>query len=151
MAQTMSQCGCTRVSAQSRGLSTVAILAAIAAVQTRTPELSSEAALRLAEADRGLTKYNYNPDEPRDWHGRWTRDGSAGPISGAASDTAGRQPAHAQVLATADDIMRNIVKNACIAECSESSLPTGNDGWKFFNCVNDCMRRHGYDPFVIRP
>lgn len=31
-------------------------LAAIAAVQTRTPELSSEAALRLAEADRGLTK-----------------------------------------------------------------------------------------------
>jgi hypothetical protein len=52
-------------------------LAAIAAVQTRTPELSREAAARLADAERELTKYN--PDEPRDWHGRWTRDGSAGP------------------------------------------------------------------------
>jgi hypothetical protein len=126
-------------------------LAAIAAVQTRTPELSAEAALRLANADKELGKYNYNPEEPRDWRGRWTRDGSAGPTRGAASDTAGRQPARAQVLATADDIMRNIVKNACIAECSESSLPTGNYGWKFFNCVNDCVRRHGYDPLVIRP
>src|ERR1700734_2398321 len=49
-------------------------LAMIAAVHTRTPELSQEAALRLADADEALTKYNYNPDEPRDWHGRWTRE-----------------------------------------------------------------------------
>jgi hypothetical protein len=53
--------------------------AIIVAVHTRTPELSSEAALRLAKADRELAKYNFNPDEPRDWHGRWTRDGSTGP------------------------------------------------------------------------
>ncbi len=53
--------------------------AMIAAVHTRTPELSKEAALRLANADEAATKYSYNPDEPRDWHGRWTRDGSAGP------------------------------------------------------------------------
>jgi hypothetical protein len=51
----------------------------IAAVQTETPELSPDAAARLAQADRELTKYNYNPAEPRDWHGRWTRDGSAAP------------------------------------------------------------------------
>ena len=106
--------------------------AMIAAVHTRTPELSPEAALRLAKADGELTKYNFNPDELRDRHGRWTRDGAAD-------------------YAMGDDIMRSIVKNACIAECSESSLPTYNFGWKFFNCVNDCMRRHGYDPFVIRP
>jgi hypothetical protein len=105
--------------------------AIIAAVHTRTPELSPEAAQRLAKADEELTKYNFNPDQLRDWHGRWT-PGSAD-------------------YAMGDDIMRSIVKNACIAECSESSLPTYNFGWKFFNCVNDCMRRHGYDPFVIRP
>ena len=51
----------------------------IAAVHTRTPELSQEAALRLANAEAELTKYNYNPDEPRNWHGRWTRDGSPMP------------------------------------------------------------------------
>jgi len=109
--------------------------AMIAAVHTRAPELSPEAAIRLAKAQQKLTKYNYNPDEPRDWHGRWTRDGNVGAVD----------------VATGDDIIRSIVKNACIAECSESSLPTYNFGWKFFNCVNDCMRRHGYDPFVVRP
>jgi hypothetical protein len=109
--------------------------AIIAAVHTRTPELSPAAALRLAKADEELTKYNFNPDELRDRHGRWTRDGAAGSAD----------------YAMGDDIMRSIVKNASVAECSESSLPTYNFGWKFFNCVNDCMRRHGYDPFVIRP
>lgn len=42
-------------------------LAAIAAVQTRTLELSAAAAARLANADMELAKYD--PDEPRDWHG----------------------------------------------------------------------------------
>ena len=51
----------------------------IATVHRRTPELSPAVALRLAKADRELAKYNYNPAEPRDWHGRWTRDGSTGP------------------------------------------------------------------------
>ena len=60
-------------------------LAMIAAVHTRTPELSQEAALRLANVDEALTKYNYNSDEPRDWHGRWTREGSAGQTAVAAS------------------------------------------------------------------
>jgi hypothetical protein len=52
-------------------------LAAIAAVHTRTPELGPAAAMRLANAERELTKYNYNHDEPRDWHGRWTTGGVA--------------------------------------------------------------------------
>ncbi len=172
--------------------------AMIAAVHTRTPELSPKAALQLAKADGEFTKYNFNPDEPRDWHGRWTRDGSSDPASlapsgiegdqradphasdqwprvaenasGAAIDarslsdgdgseesTPLKQPFEGEYdnvgavdVAMGDDIMRGIVKNACIAECSESSLPTYNYGWKFVNCVNDCMRRHGYDPFVFR-
>jgi hypothetical protein len=48
--------------------------AAIAAVLTRTPELSSEAARRLAAVNGNLAKYD--PNEPRDWHGRWTADGA---------------------------------------------------------------------------
>jgi hypothetical protein len=67
--------------------------AMIAAVHTRTPELSPEAVLRLANAERQLTKYNYNPDEPRDPHGRWTRDGSASPTAPASE--AGEQTAGA--------------------------------------------------------
>jgi hypothetical protein len=47
--------------------------AMMAAIHSRTPELSPGAATRLAKAELELTKYNYNPDEPRDWHGRWTR------------------------------------------------------------------------------
>jgi hypothetical protein len=55
--------------------------AMIAAVHTQTPELSPEAALRLVNAEQELIKYNYNSNEPRDRHGRWTSDGSAGPAS----------------------------------------------------------------------
>lgn len=46
--------------------------AMIAAVLTRLPELSWNAAVRLANAEERLSKYN--PDEPRDWRGRWTAD-----------------------------------------------------------------------------
>jgi hypothetical protein len=56
-------------------------LAAIAAVHTRTPELGPAAATRLANAEQELTKYNYNPDEPRDWHGRWTTGGAPSPAN----------------------------------------------------------------------
>lgn len=44
--------------------------AMIAAVHTQTPDLTAESAARLAQADRELAKYDYNPEESRDWHGR---------------------------------------------------------------------------------
>jgi hypothetical protein len=55
--------------------------AMIAAVHTQTPELTVEAAARLTQADRELMKYDYNPEETRDWHGRWTGDGSSAPAA----------------------------------------------------------------------
>lgn len=125
-------------------------LAAITAVQTRTPELTADAAARLANADRELTKYNFDPDEPRDRHGRWTTDEIVGQESIAVPGIASDASPSDMHVAIGDDMMRSIVKNACIAECSESSLSTHNYGWKFFNCVNDCMRRHGHDPFLFR-
>jgi hypothetical protein len=65
--------------------------AAIAAVLTRTSELSCETAARLATADDELTKYN--ADEPRDWRGRWTTDEGAGSvnITAPAGEGAARQ------------------------------------------------------------
>ena len=64
--------------------------AAIAAVQTRTRELSAEAAARLAKADAVLAKSDagasFDPEEPRDWHGRWTKIGDGGPASRAKPD-----------------------------------------------------------------
>lgn len=125
------------------------VRAMIVAVHSQVPQLTPEAARSLAATDKELAKYNYNPDEPRDWHGRWTGEGSAARTNVAASEAPSDHSANRQTFAMTDDIMRSIVKNACIAECSESSLPTHNHGWTFFNCVNDCLRRHGYDPFAV--
>ena len=51
--------------------------AMIAAVQLRLPHLDENQALRLIQANDILSKFD--PDQPRDWHGRWTSIGTAGP------------------------------------------------------------------------
>jgi hypothetical protein len=96
--------------------------AMIAAVHTKTPELNPEAAARLAQADQELTKYNYNPLEPRDWHGRWTRDGS----SAQATATAPTIEAD-QTTARADDHPRRVAENTFPpggSVSSDASLPS---------------------------
>jgi hypothetical protein len=35
------------------------------------------------------------------------------------------------------------VKNDCIEICSETSLPSGDNGFRFWNCVNECMAEEG--------
>ena len=65
-------------------------LAAIYAVLTRTSELSPTAARRLAAANDDLAKYD--PDEPRDWRGRWTTEGDAGQASSSARSKQGVEP-----------------------------------------------------------
>jgi RHS repeat-associated protein len=44
-----------------------------------------------------------------------------------------------------DDFCRQ-KKLECIDACSESSLPTHDNGFKFFNCVNRCLRAAGCLP-----
>jgi hypothetical protein len=61
--------------------------AMIAAVHLRLPELDADGAVRLILADHALAKYD--PDQPRDDHGRWTADGAGG----ASTDTASNTPA----------------------------------------------------------
>lgn len=34
------------------------------------------------------------------------------------------------------------VKNACLEQCC-SKLPTPDCGFTYFNCVNECMKKHG--------
>jgi hypothetical protein len=53
--------------------------AMIATLHLRLPELDAVGVARLKAVDAVLAKYS--PDQPRDWHGRWTSDGegSGGP------------------------------------------------------------------------
>jgi hypothetical protein len=67
--------------------------ATIAALHLRLPELNWDGAARIAKADNSLT--HYNPDEPRDWHGRWTSDGDTDPDSEAAPSSPLLEPATA--------------------------------------------------------
>jgi hypothetical protein len=48
--------------------------AMIAALHLRLPDLSWEAASRIAKVDERLAK-SYNAEQPRDWRGRWTSEG----------------------------------------------------------------------------
>jgi hypothetical protein len=54
------------------------VRAMIAAAQLKLPALDWDGAVRIARAEEALRKYSSN--QPRDWHGRWTREGEAGPI-----------------------------------------------------------------------
>ena len=45
--------------------------AMILAVQARLGPMAPESIARLAQTE-AISKYSFNPDEPRDWHGRWT-------------------------------------------------------------------------------
>lgn len=57
--------------------------AMIGALHLRLPPPDEDAAARLAKVDDLIAKYNYNPDEPRDWHGRWTSTGGDAPSPNA--------------------------------------------------------------------
>ena len=67
--------------------------AQVAALRLRLADLDWDAAARIAYADRSLVKYD--PDEPRDWHGRWTTgdDGGRPPdLASSAGDDVSNAP-----------------------------------------------------------
>ena len=98
-------------------------LASIAAVQLRSPDLPNEAPLSRPVAPKAFTKYNPNwPTEPRDWHGRWTTEGTGAPVS-----TDGRATGEAAYVIPAayngryhdfvvDDFLQYLRKNGLVAE-----------------------------------
>jgi hypothetical protein len=66
--------------------------AMVATLHLRLPELDAVGASRLAAVDAVLAKYS--PDQPRDWHGRWTSEGEGSGGPGQATET--RRPAARQ-------------------------------------------------------
>jgi hypothetical protein len=67
--------------------------AMMATLHLKLPELDADGARRIAAVDAVLAKYS--PDQPRDWHGRWTTegDGSGSPSSTpSASSSVGSTP-----------------------------------------------------------
>jgi hypothetical protein len=62
---------------------------------------------------------------------------SAAPLLGSWSDP------HADVMATANDDFCKRIRNMCIAQCSDTSLPSGDHEFSFWNCVNKCMQKYG--------
>jgi hypothetical protein len=60
--------------------------AMIATLHLRLPPLDNEGACRVRRYDEQLAKYD--PDEPRDWHGRWTTGGGGS----AAATSSEAQP-----------------------------------------------------------
>ncbi len=59
--------------------------AMIAALHLRLGEIPKERMASLARAE-ALLKHGFNPDQPRDWHGRWTAEGSVSSSGQAAAD-----------------------------------------------------------------
>jgi hypothetical protein len=55
--------------------------AMILAVQAQLGPIAPEGIVRLAQTEM-LYRYNFNPDQPRDSHGRWTADGGGGSRTG---------------------------------------------------------------------
>jgi hypothetical protein len=77
------------------------VKAMIAAVLLKLPELDWNGAARIACADDVLAKYD--PNEPRNWHGRWTTGGEEcepeESDSGILTDVAYQGTYHDQVVA----------------------------------------------------
>ena|SRR5215469_7546990 len=113
-------CGCRIAESLNAGQLALAQIYALRA--SPSAEFDDRQLASLAKAAT-FVKANFNPDEPRDWHGRWTTEGG---------DT--------QIAET-----RQERKNRCIEQCwriLERWLPRpGSDRntWDFHQCVNDCM------------
>ena len=59
-------------------------LAMISALQLRLGEIPEERVALLTGAE-ALLKHGFNPNQPRDWHGRWSTEGSASSSSQAGA------------------------------------------------------------------
>ena len=58
--------------------------AMVGALHLQLAEPTWDGAIRLTQVEKALAKYD--PNEPRDWHGRWTTSGDGGANEPAASD-----------------------------------------------------------------
>lgn len=129
------------------------VRAMIAAILLKLPELDWDGAVRIAQADDMLSKYD--PDEPRDRRGRWAGSGTrdAAPaavgrnIPGIPSVVNGPSRSDGSIVPISDQgkPLRNY--DQCISDCTDltlgaSKLPPGSSDdreWEFRRCVNTCL------------
>lgn len=99
-------------------------LAMTSALHLRLPDLGEEPAARLAVVDDFLAKYD--PNEPRDWRGRWTTGGAGSDGPGAKPETkpaARSRPASPTPRKT--DRAPNAQTEAPVSHWDGISRPTG--------------------------
>jgi hypothetical protein len=70
-------------------------------------------------------------------------DRPAGGILGLLGPAGGLGARYSDIMAGGDDGFCKRIRNMCIAQCSNTSLPSGDYGFNFWNCVNKCMQRYG--------
>jgi len=93
--------------------------ATIAALHLRLPELNTKALERLTL----LAKYS--PDQPRDWHGRWTQDGDPGANFPGILTAESKQERH----------------NRCVEDCLHLlPSPSGDlQSSEYRKCYRECV------------
>lgn len=131
----------------------------------RTYEAASNFEVKLQRLARHL-ETRYSPDQPRapagsPEGGQWTSGG--GSASSTGSGPSDLQRIVGAVVSALDPISSEVselpqaiqelvaqsagycrrIKNLCIAECSDTALPTSDFGASFFKCVNACLERYG--------
>jgi hypothetical protein len=70
-------------------------------------------------------------------------DRPAGGVLGLLGFAGGLGAPYSGMMAAGDDDFCKRIRNMCIAQCSDTSLPSGDSGFNFWNCVNKCMQRYG--------
>jgi len=70
-------------------------------------------------------------------------DPPAGGVLGLLGSASSLGAPHSGMMAAGDDDFCKRIRNMCIAQCSNTSLPSGDYGFNFWNCVNKCMQRYG--------
>jgi hypothetical protein len=74
-----------------------------------------------------------------EWNAR-TRPSST-ELSQPSPDSLGSP--YAGMMAAGNDDYCKRIRNMCIARCSATSLPSGDYGFNFWNCVNKCRQSYG--------
>lgn len=84
-------------------------LAMIAALHLRLPPLDPDGAVRLARVHDLIAKYS--PDQPRDWHGRWTAEGDTGGTSTSTTETGSLDTPTRSEGHSGDDLLTPVAYN----------------------------------------
>lgn len=96
--------------------------AMITALRLRLPDVGQEGAERLAKAAHILNKYD--PNEPRDAHGRWT--------TGDGSDDASLIPAAGRKIVDPSADLCLDIERHCVVQALQDKSPRGR--WSFTAC-----------------